>query len=182
MNITIISSSPREESLSNRIALYLENRLKYSSSHEITLLDVRDWLAVFDEGQPVYQSVDECPESLRPLGEIIYGSDAFLIVSPEYNGGMPYSLKRLFDHFTKQTHKPFAIATSSDGALGGMRAALSLQHYVVALFGILCPHMLITPKVHEKFDETGKLTDESFQKPIDTFIKEFLWLVEKLQK
>ena len=182
MNITIVSSSPRAKSLSNRVALHLEHRLKSECHHQITLLDVRDWADVFEEGQPVYQSVEKCPDKFRPLAEIIYGTDAFVIVSPEYNGGVPYSLKRLFDHFTKQKQKPFAIATSSEGALGGMRAALSIQHYVVALFGILSPYMLITPHADKKFDEEGKLLDDKFKPAVDTFLKEFIWLVDKLGK
>lgn len=179
MNITIISSSPRKESVSNRIALFLEKRLAAEVSHTIRLVDVRDWLG-WDVGQPVYKSIDACPESFRPLAEIMFSTDAFVIVSPEYNGGMPYSLKKLFDFFPKQSHKVFAIATSSTGAMGGMRASLAIQHFVVALFGIVSPYMLITPKVTEKFDESGNLLDESFQKNIDTFLNEFRWLLDKV--
>ncbi len=179
MNVTIISSSPRQESVSYRVALHLEARLRRETSYAIQLVDVREWLD-WDAGQAVYKSVDECPERFRPLAETIFGTDAFVIVSPEYNGGYPYSLKKLFDHFPKQAHKPFAIATSSTGAMGGIRASLALQHYVVALFGMLSPYMLITPKVTEKFDDRGNLLDESFQKSVNTFVKEFLWLLDKI--
>ena len=61
-----------------------------------------------------------------------------------------------------------------------MRAALHLQQYVAALFGILCPQMLIVPKAHEKFGEDGSLTDAGFQKSVDAFTREFLWLAEKI--
>jgi len=179
MNITIISSSPRKESVSNRVALFLERQLKTETSHTIRLVDVRDWLH-WDVGQPVYKSVAECPDDFKPLAEIMFSTDAFVIVSPEYNGGMPYSLKKLFDFFPKQSHKVFAIATSSPGAMGGIRASLAIQHFVAALFGILSPYMLITPKVTDKFDEAGNLLDEGFQKSVDTFVKEFLWLANSL--
>ena len=46
------------------------------------------------------------------------------------------------------------------------------------MFGIGSPHMLITPLVDKKFDEDGNLTDASFQKNIDVFVSEFLWLAE----
>ncbi len=179
MNITVISSSPRGESVSNRVALFLEKKLNAETPHTIRLVDVRDWLD-WNTGQPVYKSVDACPEAFKPLAEIMFGTDAFVIVSPEYNGGMPYSLKKLFDFFPKQTHKVFAIATSSTGAMGGIRASLAIQHFVVALFGIVSPYMLVTPKVTEKFDEAGNLLDEGFQKNIDTFLNEFQWLLDKV--
>lgn len=180
MIITVVSSSPRPASLSNRVARFLYDILSRQTSHTIRLIDVRDYKDRWDTGQPVYKSVDETPDPLKPLAEQVFATDAFVIVSPEYNGVFPYSLKKMFDHFPKQTHKTFGIVTSSDGGFGGMRAALHLQQYVAALFGILCPQMLIVPKAHEKFGEDGSLTDAGFQKSVDAFTREFLWLAEKI--
>ncbi|MDQ3682765.1 MAG: NADPH-dependent oxidoreductase, partial [Bacteroidota bacterium] len=61
-----------------------------------------------------------------------------------------------------------------------IRAAMQLQQFVFALFGISSPYMLITPQVDKKFDAEGNLIDAGFQKSIDTFINEYLWLVEKV--
>ncbi|HYH16681.1 MAG TPA: hypothetical protein VD794_15730, partial [Flavisolibacter sp.] len=55
-----------------------------------------------------------------------------------------------------------------------------LQQLVYALFGVGSPYMLVTPAVDKKFDTDGNLLDESFKKSIDVFIREFLWLAEKL--
>ncbi|MGZ3840191.1 MAG: NADPH-dependent FMN reductase, partial [Flavisolibacter sp.] len=74
----------------------------------------------------------------------------------------------------------FALATASPGVLGGLRAAMQLQQFVLALFGIVSPYMLITPQVDKKMDSEGRLLDDSFGKSIDTFIREFLWLAERL--
>lgn len=178
MNITIISASPRPESVSVRVALFLERQLKQETGHAVTLLDVREWLGKFLEGQAVYRQREKCPEPLLPLYDTMDATDAFILVSPEYNGGYPFAMKRLFDHFNKQSKKVFGIATSSTGLMGGMRASLALQHYVVALFGVLSPRMLITPSVTSKFDESGQLLDSSFQPAIDSFMAEFLWLAE----
>mgnify|MGYP001793329052 CR=1 FL=1 len=71
--------------------------------------------------------------------------------------------------------------SGSPGGLGGVRACLSLQHLILALFGIPCPYMLVTPQVTKKFAEDGTLIDGAFQNAIDTFIAEFLWLAEKIK-
>ena len=42
--------------------------------------------------------------------------------------------------------------------------------------------LLITPFVDKKFSEDGSLVDEPFQKAVDTFISEFLWLAESICK
>jgi hypothetical protein len=64
--------------------------------------------------------------------------------------------------------------------LGGVRSALQLQELIYALFGIGSPYMLVTPQVDKKFDEQGNLLDQNFKKSVDIFIKEFLWLAEKI--
>ena len=64
--------------------------------------------------------------------------------------------------------------------MGGMRASQQMQLLINALFGIGSPYMLVTPTVDKKFDEGGNLLDGSFQKNIDVFIGEFLWLAESL--
>lgn len=180
MNITIISASPRAESVSVRIALFFERLFKQTTKHRVTLLDVRDWVDKFGNGQPVYRKREDCPNALLPLYDLIDKTDAFILVSPEYNGSYPFAIKCLFDHFNKQSKKVFGIATSSTGLMGGMRASLALQHYVVALFGVLSPKMLITPDVTGKFDEQGNLIDPNFQRAIDSFKDEFLWLAEAI--
>ncbi len=180
MIITVISSSPRPDSLSNRVARFLFDLLNRQTNHTVRLIDVRDYTDVWETGQTVYKSIDETPDPLKPMAEQLFTTDAFVVVSPEYNGVFPYSLKKMFDHFPKQQHKVFGIVTSSNGGFGGMRAALHLQQYVAALFGILCPQMLIVPRAHEKFSEEGTLTDDSFRKSVDAFTREFLWLAEKV--
>jgi hypothetical protein len=41
--------------------------------------------------------------------------------------------------------------------------------------------MLITPFVDKKFSPEGVLLDESFEKSVDLFASEFLWLAESLR-
>ena len=180
MNIEIISGSSREHSTSNRVALFLQKQLQANSGHSIGLIDVRDWNLPFVSNE-AWASPEKVPVEFQPLAARIFNADAFILVSPEYNGGTSPALKNLLDHFPKQTHKTFGIATSSTGPMGGIRASMQLQQYVAALFGILNPYMLITPAVDKKFDAAGMLTDESFQKNTSLFIKEFLWLAEKVK-
>jgi len=130
----------------------------------------------------VYTSVDNTPDHYNPLAERMFAADAFIFVTPEYNGSYTPPLKNLFDHFPKQMHKAFGIVTASPGALGGVRAALQLQMLVYALFGVGSPYMLVTPQIEKKFDKEGNLIDPSFQNSVNTFIAEFLWLAERIRK
>jgi NAD(P)H-dependent FMN reductase len=178
MRIEIVSGSPRHNSSTHRIALHLQKILTDKTDHEIGILDVRSYpLPLL---QKVYTTVEDAPEEFRELAQRMFGADAFIIVTPEYNGSYSPAMQNVFDHFPKQHRKVFGLVTASPGALGGIRAAMQLQQFVMALFGIPSPYMLVTPQVDKKFDAEGNLIDESFRKAVDTFVNEYLWLAEKL--
>lgn len=179
MNIEIIAGSPRKESINYRVALYLKKTLQAKTEHDVDIIDVRDWELPLQE--EVFSTVEKTPAAFKPLAQKMLGSDALILVSPEYNGSYTAAMKNLLDHFPKQSHKAMGIVTTSPGAMGGMRASQQMQLLVGALFGILSPYMLITPGVDKKFDAEGNLLEPAFQKSIDIFISEFLWLAESLK-
>ncbi|MFN2440394.1 MAG: NADPH-dependent FMN reductase [Chitinophagaceae bacterium] len=178
MKIEIVSGSPRKNSMTNRVALHLENILSDSTDHEVGLIDLRTY--ILPHIQTVFTSTETTPAQYKELAQRMFAADAFIIVTPEYNGSYSPAMQNLFDHFPKQHHKVFGLVTASPGAMGGIRAAMQLQQFVFALYGIGSPYMLITPQVDKKFDSEGNLIDPGFQKSIDTFINEYLWLAEKL--
>jgi chromate reductase, NAD(P)H dehydrogenase (quinone) len=178
MKIEIISGSPRAKTVTHRLALYLQRLLQERTEHEVGIIDLRENNLPLLES--VFTSVEHTPEAYKPLAKRMFAAQAFILVTPEYNGSYTSALKNLLDHFPKQSRKVFGIATASQGALGGMRAAISLQQLIYALFGIGSPYMLITPGVDKKFDEEGNLQDAHFQKNVDVFVNEFIWLAEKV--
>ena len=180
MKIEIISGSPRATSITRRVAIHLQNVLGQTTDHEIGLIDMKEW--DLTPMQTVFTSVDNTPEQWKSLSKRVFAADAFILVSPEYNGSYTSALKNLLDHFPKQYHKVFAIATASPGPMGGMRATQQMLLLVSALFGIASPYLLIVPGVDKKFDKEGNLLDESFLHNVHNFTAEFLWLAENLVK
>lgn len=180
MKIEIISGSPRQASITIRIARHLHQVLQEREGIEAGLIDVRDYALPFV--QEVWTKREKVPSEFEELGERIFSAEAFILVSPEYNGGYSPALKNLLDHFPKQSRKVFGIATGTDGALGAMRSAQQLIQMVAAFFGILSPQLLITPHADKKFDEEGHLLEAGFQKSVNTFVEEFLWLAQKVAK
>lgn len=180
--IIIISSSPREKSVSARIAKHLFDRFDGIEALDVKFMDIRDHL--LPHVQDVWKERGDAPEKYKELYDDIADADGYIIVSPEYNGSFTPAVKNLLDHFyiTHYTKKPFGIVTGSLGAQGGMRAAQKLLHLVPALFGYASPFMLVVPRMNKKFDESGKLLDDDFQKSIDRFVNEYLWLVDRLKK
>ena len=180
MRIEIISGSPRHNSVTKRLALYLQQFFTDKTEHSIGLIDMREHELPMI--QSVFSNPEQAPEQHRELAARMFAADAFILVTPEYNGSYSPALKNLIDHFPKQVHKTFGLVTASVGALGGMRAAQQLLLLMGGIFGIASPYMLVTPFVDKKFDADGNLLDESFQASVDTFVHEFLWLTERVSK
>jgi NAD(P)H-dependent FMN reductase len=174
MRVEIISGSPRAASLTKRVAQHLAKRLSNIPELNVGLIDIREnqWGAV----ENVCQGSRTAPSERSEIVSRVFEADAFILVTPEYNGSYSPALKNFLDHFPKQNEKVFGIVTASPGAFGGMRAALQLQTLVYGLMGIGSPQMLIVPGVDSKFLEDGTLTDEAFGQSVDVFIERFLWL------
>lgn len=178
MKIEIISGSARTNSVTRRVAKYLHTYFSENTGHETGLIDLQEWK--LPSLQTVFTSVENTPAEYRALSERIFSADAFILVSPEYNGSYSPAMKNLLDHFPKQHRKPMGIVTASPGANGGLRAAMQMQQLVIALFGIVSPYMLIVPAVDKKFDEKGALLDQAFTNNIHNFVTEYLWLAESV--
>lgn len=180
MRIVVISGSPRDQSISKRIALHLANRLKQSDMDKVSLIDIRK------DGLPPIQSVwnkeEQIPDDKREIFNIMDQASGFILVSPEYNGGYSSVMKNFLDHFPKTVfqRKSWGIATGSTGAMGGMRASQQMQLLGGGFSAVVCPRMLITPHMDKKFDENGKLIEDSFDAQVEGFLTEFLWLTSQL--
>jgi NAD(P)H-dependent FMN reductase len=181
MNIEIVSGSARKESITLLAALHLERYLREKQpQHHIGLIDLREHSLPFMDG--VFSSPEKAPVEMQSIAKRMFSADAFIMVTPEYNGSFAPTLSNWFNHFPKQLHKAFGLVTGSDGALGGIRAALQLQHLALALFGVPSPQMLVIGQIDKKFAEDGTLRAEAFKSNIDNFVAEFLWLAEKLKQ
>lgn len=179
MNIEIIAGSPRQGSITARIALLLKTRLEEKApQHSVGIINLQQ--VKLDFVQSVWNNLEKVPVEHQETAKRMFAANAFILVSPEYNGSFSPALKNLLDHFPKQMHKAFGIATGSDGAMGAMRAAQQLLLLVPALFGVASPFLLPVPLVNQKISETGELLDGALESRVQSFVTEFLWLAERL--
>lgn len=180
MHITLIAGSARIPSISLRAALHLNHRLLHNPSVQPSLINLQD--SQLPPVQHVWTDATKVPASYSHLYETLEQAEAIIVVSPEYNGGYSPAMKNFLDHFPKAVYqrKPWGIVTTSTGAMGGMRASQQLLLLGAGLFAIPCSRMLIVPHADKIFDATGALLDPSFQRQIDTFLEEYLWLAGQI--
>lgn len=178
MHVTILSSSTRLNRTSHRVALALEDAINAQGLHTAEVLDLAEYR--FPVMEEVLHRHPNPPAGLVDFAEKIRLSDAHIFVSPEYNGSYTSALKNAVDYLKEGefAKKTIGVASVTTGALGGIRAALSMQQLVLGIAAFPIPQMLTVGSVLQRFDEAGRLLDPAFERNLDAFLKNFLWLAE----
>ena len=106
-----------------------------------------------------------------------------IIVTPEYNGGYPASLKNAVDVLYREwKRKPVALATASNGQFGGAQVTTSLVFSLWKIGVCLVPAMYPGPKVQDSYNEDGvPVEKEAIEKRAKIFIDELLWCVHQIK-
>ena len=128
---------------------------------------------------------DNIPDSVTNFKNKIALADGILIATPEYNFSIPPVLKNALDwasrgDFKPLDGKPLAIISASTSVLGGSRVQYHLRQVCCALNlqPINRPEVFIT-KAYEKFNDQGKLIDETTEKVILELLNK---LIEKIKQ
>jgi len=178
MTIAIISASVRTGRRSHRVALFFSNYIKENNLADVELLDLNVY------GFPIFEerlsSMKNPPAAALQFAEKINNADGVIIVTPEYNGGYPASLKNAIDLLYKEwKRKPVALATASYGQFGGAQVTTSLVFSLWKIGAWMVPAMYPGPFVQDQYDENGIPADkERTEKRAKFFIDELLWCME----
>jgi len=178
MYISILSSSTRINRHSHRVALGLKQYILKNTLHSAEILDLAAYN--FPMMEEVLHRLSEVPDGLNEFADKIRSSDAFIFVSPEYNGSYTAALKNAVDYLKESefSKKVIGVASVTSGPMGGMRAALAMQQLALGISGFTIPQMLTVGLVIERFDELGNLIDPAFERKMQFFMDGFLWLAE----
>ena len=129
------------------------------------------------------------PEPVAEWKEAILRSDAILVVTPEYNYGVPGVLKNAIDWASRPpgksvlNGKPAAIMGASPGGFGSTRAQLQLRQAFVFTQTLAVPQPeVLVARAHEKFDAEGRLTDEPTRKFVRQLLEALQTWTERLRR
>jgi NAD(P)H-dependent FMN reductase len=175
-HIAIISASIRPDRKSHRVALYFEKYLVDNKLATTEIIDLREYnFPIFDE--TLKKQTNPSPQTLGYAKNSAHG---VIIVTPEYNGGMPASLKNAVDVlYDEWRHKPTGIVTVSSGPFAGNQCLVSLQFTLWKMKVWTITEMFSVPKVEETYSEEGIPVDkEATDKLAQVFVKELMWCVK----
>ena len=167
----------REKRQGIRAARFMLNKLK-ERGHEAVLIDAKEYnLPFLDKMYKEYKN-DDAPEALKKISTILMESDAFVIVSGEYNHSIPPPLKNMIDYFGKEyQYKPSAIVSYSAGTFGGIRASSHLRDVITKLGMPSIPSTFPIASISRSLDEDGNVLEGNFEKHIVKFLDEFEWYI-----
>lgn len=137
-------------------------------------------------GIPLYdgdiEARDGIPAAVVALKDRVVAADGVLLVSPEYNNGIPGVFKNAIDWLSRPAediprvygNRPFAVIGASPGGFGTVMAQAAWLP-VLRLLGVRywMGGRLMVSRAGHAFAEGGELSDESVRRQLAQFVAGF---------
>ena len=176
--ISVLYGSVRSDRQGIKAARYLAKKLE-NRGISVRFIDPKEYPLPFLDKMYKEFPKGEAPAKLEEVAKHFRESDAFLVVTGEYNHSIPPALKNLLDHFQSEyTFKPSAIASYSAGSFGGVRAAIHLRVILGELGTPAISSIQPFPAVQGLFDDNLVPNNERIEKSTDRFLDELLWYTD----
>jgi chromate reductase len=167
------------------------NRALLRAAKELAPENMR--IAIFDLGPiPLYNGDVEAagdPESVAAFKQAIQAADGVLMVTPEYNHGVPGVMKNAVDWASRPPRsaplngKPVGIIGASPGMTGSPRGQSQLRQAFEFTNSFCMPQPeILVFRAHEKFDAAGKLIDEQTAQYLTKYLNAFRDWVKHLKQ
>ena len=175
LTVSIIYGSVRINRQGIKAAKYLLKKLN-ERGYETFFIDPLEYkLPLLDKMYKEFPK-GKAPENMEDLAQKLRNSDGFIVVSGEYNHGVPPALKNVLDHFqVEYFFKPSAIASYSAGRYGGVRAAVQLRNILGELGMPAISSALAFPAVRDAFSDEGEPQQDYIDRSTKRFLDEFEW-------
>jgi chromate reductase, NAD(P)H dehydrogenase (quinone) len=178
MELVFLGGSLRQGSLNRRLMGYLAREVsgRGHSTHVFQGEDLR--IPLYEDGLPV-------PDSVNAMAVALRASQGAMIVSPEYNAGIPGHLKNLLDWLSTQqpnpwTGLPVLLAAASPGAFGGSRGMLSWRASLANVGAWAAPASITVPRADVNLAEDGTPKEDRAIQEIRRALDAFLAGAERM--
>jgi NAD(P)H-dependent FMN reductase len=179
--LPVLLGTARRGRRSEHVARFVLQRLEQRDDARTRLLDPRE--LPFGDLQAREWEMDPRPPAVAAFVEDMAASDGFVVVTPEYNHGVPGALKNVLDHLHDEwNRKPFGLV-GCGGMSGGARVVAGMRQIVAGLGAVSVPRSLHVPHVGKAFGPEGPLEDEEkWAERVDGFLDEVAWYARALRR
>jgi chromate reductase, NAD(P)H dehydrogenase (quinone) len=178
MRVVLLGGSLRPASLNGRLLSHLGGLLE-SMGHGATLF----------RGEalrmPLYQDGLPAPAEALSVQGALLEAQGLVIVSPEYNAGIPGHLKNAVDWVSTLkpspwTELPVLLCACSPGALGGARGLIAWRATLANMGALAVPSTLTVPGADRNLDADGAPTDPRTREFLRSALDSFLSLADRV--
>jgi NAD(P)H-dependent FMN reductase len=175
MKILMFAASFRKDSLNKKL---IHNAFRMMpSGHALILKEFNEYVMPLYSGDLEMDS--GIPDTAQKFIQDIATADAIVISSPEYNAGIPGTLKNAIDWTSRVNpvpwqNKQILIMGASPGMVGTNRGLWQLRQPLEYLGGFVFPEMLGVALANKAFDEKDQLKDERMHDTLKKLVNKFV--------
>lgn len=185
MRVLALVGSLRRDSFSTRLARAAADLAP--DGVEVVVATGLDRLPAYNQDTDGEPGTEPTPEAVVDVRNQIASADALLIVTPEYNAGMPGFLKNTLDWGSRPhgssalAGRPAAIVSSSPMPFGAIWANQQVRKSFTITGTPTVERELAIGKIDEKLDEADRLTDGTAATELTNLLAELVELTEQIE-
>ena len=168
--ILAFAGSNRTDSWNQRV-LAIAADAAAAAGADVTLIQLCDYpLPLFDQDM---EQAEGHSENAIALKKLFVEHDGLLLACPEYNSSITPLLKNTIDWVSRPvgdepplvafSGKMASLVSASPGGLGGHRGLVHVRAILSSIGVLVLPQQASIPRVHQVFDEHGKMTQPHHQ-------------------
>ncbi|MBB3111565.1 chromate reductase [Paenibacillus phyllosphaerae] len=180
MKIGILVGSLRAHSYNRMVANTIPDLVPTAQFEHIAIGELPFYNSDLDQ--------DEGPDAVKLFRDQVRAADGIIIVSPEYNAGMPGVLKNALDWASTKAaagaliKKPAAIIGATPGPRGTIMGQQQIRHTLEGVQALALPYqrMYISEVMHKVDPAVGKLTDATTNKYLQRYVEAFVQWIDQV--
>ena len=188
LKILVIPGSLRSGSLNARLAATAAYEFTQAGA-DVTRIALADFPLPIYDGD--LQSKSGVPKNAVNLKRMMSAHHGVLIVTPEYNSSVPPLVKNTIDWVSRVQdpqesrgqvfrERPFAIASASEGRLGGTRALAALRLILSACHATVVPNQLALPFASEAYDDMDRLKHPADVEALTALVRQLVEFSQRM--
>ena len=178
MKLALVGGSLRSASLNARLLRHLAQTLEGRGHEVVAFTGEALRLPLYEEGAAPSAEALTLHSALREAHGLV-------IVSPEYNSGIPGHLKNAVDWLSTMKPSPWPdlpvlLCSASPGAFGGARGLVAWRATLANMGALALPEAITVPHADQQLDAEGAPTDSRTAASVPRALEKFLSLAARL--
>lgn len=175
MKVLMFAASLRKDSLNKKLIRNAYQMMP--SGHQLILKEFNEYAMPLYNGDLEMDS--GIPDAAQKFIQDIAAVDAIIISSPEYNSGIPGTLKNAIDWSSRVSPVPWLgkqilLMGASPGMVGTNRGLWQVRQPLEYLGGFVYPEMLGVALANKAFDEKDQLKEERMHESLQKLLNKFV--------